>query len=113
MTGQGDYGPVIVQQSSGSWDERDREGQRTAEQGGQMRGGHLQQEHAREVSGASQGHEFNARIPAAIGQAYAAYGAVTLPPAAEAVKADDGMMRLEALVAVATGERDNTAAAAF
>ncbi|KFX95356.1 hypothetical protein O988_05832 [Pseudogymnoascus sp. VKM F-3808] len=113
MTGQGDYGPVIVQQSSGSWDERDREGQRTAEQGGQMRGGHLHQEHVREGSGASQGQEFNGRIPAAIGQAYAAYGAVTLPPAAEAVKADDGMMRLEALVAVATGERDNTAAAAF
>jgi hypothetical protein len=113
MTGHGDYGPVIVQQSSGSWDERDREGQRTAEQGGQMRGGHLQQEHVREGSGASQGQEFNARIPAAIGQAYAAYGAVTLPPAAEAVKADDGMMRLEALVAVATGERDNAAAAAF
>ncbi|OBT61746.1 hypothetical protein VE03_09166 [Pseudogymnoascus sp. 23342-1-I1] len=114
MTGHGDYGPVIVQQPGGGWDEREREGQRaTAEQGAQMR-----QEQGREESG--QGHQgqmrgggFNGRIPAAIETAYAAYGAVTLPPPVEAVKADDGMLRLEALVAVATGERENTAAAAY
>ncbi|OBT75487.1 hypothetical protein VF21_04929 [Pseudogymnoascus sp. 05NY08] len=113
MTGHGDYGPVIVQQPGGGWDERDREGQRAAaEQGGQMR-----QEHGRGGNGPGQGpgqgQEFNGAVPAAIGQAYAAYGAVTLPPPGEAVKADDGMLRLEALVAVATGESGNNAAAAF
>lgn len=113
MTGHGDYGPVIVQQLSGGWDERDRESQRTAaEQGGQLR--HEQgREGGNSGPGQGQGQEFNGRIPAAIEQAYAAYGAVTLPPPVEAVKADDGMLRLEALVAVATGERDHTTAAAF
>ncbi|KFY23438.1 hypothetical protein V493_05854 [Pseudogymnoascus sp. VKM F-4281 (FW-2241)] len=113
MTGHGDYGPVIVQQPSGGWDDRDRDGQRAAaEQGGQMR-----QEQGREGDGPrqgqGQGQDFNGGIPAAIGHAYATYGAVTLPPPVETVKADDGMLRLEALVAVATGERENTAAAAF
>ncbi|KFY30868.1 hypothetical protein V494_08039, partial [Pseudogymnoascus sp. VKM F-4513 (FW-928)] len=111
--GHGDYGPVIVQQPGGGWDERDREGQRVAaEQGSQMR-----QEQGREGNGLGQGQgqgqDLNGKIPAAIEQAYAAYGNATLPPPVETVKADDGMLRLEALVAVATGERENTAAAAF
>ncbi|KFY24798.1 hypothetical protein V491_02017 [Pseudogymnoascus sp. VKM F-3775] len=113
MTGHGDYGPVIVQQPSGGWDERDRESQRAAAE----QGAHMRQEQEREGGssgpGQGQGQEFNGRIPAAIEQAYAAYGTVTLPPPVEAVKADDGMLRLEALVAVATGERDNTTAAAY
>lgn len=112
MAGHGDYGPVIVQQPGGGWDDRDREGQRAAAEHGAQR-----QDHGREGNGPGhgqgQGQEFNGRIPAAIEQAYAAYGAVTLPPPVEAVKADDGMLRLEALVAVATGERENTAAAAY
>lgn len=108
MTGHGDYGPVIVQQPGGGWDERDREGQRAAaEQGVQI------QRREENRPGQGQGRDFNGRIPAAIEHAYAAYGAVTLPPPVEAVKADDGMLRLEALVAVATGERENTAAAAY
>ncbi|KFY52012.1 hypothetical protein V496_08696 [Pseudogymnoascus sp. VKM F-4515 (FW-2607)] len=114
MTGHGDYGPVIVQQPGGGWDERDREGQRAAaEQGAQMQQDQGREGGSRPDQGQRQGEEFNGRIPAAIEQAYATYGAVTLPPPAEAVKADDGMLRLEALVAVATGERENTAAAAY
>lgn len=114
MTGHGDYGPVIVQQPGGGWDERDREGQRAAaEQGAQMQQDQGREGGTRPDQGPRQGEEFNGRIPAAIEQAYATYGAVTLPPPVEAVKADDGMLRLEALVAVATGERENTAAAAY